>query len=206
MEHVINRFLNSTECLDEEQNFYANIMFNIAPVICNEKPSCIMTFSSGNRDMLLLWEKYNKNIKNNKDILCFELKRTDKYVLVMFYSKNNLMYTVSENESVIFLHKLGYKKHMDLEEFLHHLKNRFEKVCPHELGIFLGYPIKDVKSFIECEGKDCLMCGYWKVYHDVEKAQKSFSAYDKAKEIILNLIIENKSVYGLMKNLGLYVN
>ena len=35
---------------------------------------------------------------------------------------------------------------------------------PHEIGVFLGYPLADVIGFIENRGKNFTACGYWKVY------------------------------------------
>ena len=44
---------------------------------------------------------------------------------------------------------------------------------PHEVGLFLGYPVEDVIGFIENKGKNCLCCGCWKCYTDAEAAQKA---------------------------------
>jgi len=60
--------------------------------------------------------------------------------------------------------------------------------CPHEVGIFLGIPVKDVEAFIDCNGKQCILCGYWKVYHDREKALKVFESYDKTRENVVRLL------------------
>lgn len=43
---------------------------------------------------------------------------------------------------------------------------------PHEVGVFLGYPIEDVIQFEECQGKCCRYCGYWKSYCNPEEAKK----------------------------------
>ena len=41
----------------------------------------------------------------------------------------------------------------------------------------LGYPAEDVQGFIENETKECKCVGCWKVYGDVEQAQKKFEQY-----------------------------
>jgi hypothetical protein len=53
---------------------------------------------------------------------------------------------------------------------------------PHEVGIFLGYPPEDVRGFVEQGGQNYKLCGYWKVYGDVEKAKKRFSQYTRCRE------------------------
>lgn len=50
---------------------------------------------------------------------------------------------------------------------------------PHEIGLFLGYPVEDVKGFIENKASCAKCVGYWKVYGDEEKAQKLFNQYKK---------------------------
>lgn len=49
---------------------------------------------------------------------------------------------------------------------------------PHEIGLFLGYPARDVCGFIE--DKHNFKCsGFWKVYDDEEAAQRTFERYRK---------------------------
>ena len=45
---------------------------------------------------------------------------------------------------------------------------------PHEIGLFLGYPIEDVVGFIRYAGKGCKLSGLWKVYGDAEAASRLF--------------------------------
>ena len=66
---------------------------------------------------------------------------------------------------------------------------------PHEMGIFLGYPLEDVKGFIEHEGKDYLYQGYWKVYGDVEKCEKMFSVYNRVKAQVVEEIEKGKALW-----------
>lgn len=48
---------------------------------------------------------------------------------------------------------------------------------PHEIGLFLDYPPQDVACF--AKGDDaCLLSGYWRVYHNPEKARETFRRYD----------------------------
>ena len=53
---------------------------------------------------------------------------------------------------------------------------------PHEIGIFLGYPLWDVRGFLENEGKNFAYLGYWKVYRDVQNAKLLFQRFDAIRE------------------------
>lgn len=55
---------------------------------------------------------------------------------------------------------------------------------PHEMGVFLGYPIEDVEGYIRTGGRDCALCGFWKVYSDPETKARTFSRYRKCAEAI----------------------
>ena len=48
---------------------------------------------------------------------------------------------------------------------------------PHEIGLFLGYPLGDVAGFIRNRGKNCKCSGCWKVYCNELEAQKRFARY-----------------------------
>ena len=63
-----------------------------------------------------------------------------------------------------------------LDVLLRNLKRRIamSKDFPHEIGLFLGYPIEDVVGFIRYAGKGCKLSGLWKVYGDAEAASRLF--------------------------------
>ena len=48
---------------------------------------------------------------------------------------------------------------------------------PHEIGLFLGYPLDDVVGFIENKGENYLCSGCWKVYSDERDAKECFCKY-----------------------------
>ncbi len=48
---------------------------------------------------------------------------------------------------------------------------------PHEIGLFLGYPPKDVAAFMENSTAGVKYVGIWKVYSDVETAKMKFARY-----------------------------
>lgn len=65
---------------------------------------------------------------------------------------------------------------------------------PHEIGVFLGYPLCDVEAFIRCSGKEEKCIGPWKVYGDVEKAKERFELFAQAKQMISDFYIADNSL------------
>ena len=74
----------------------------------------------------------------------------------------------------------GYPVGAAVETMLDRLGERLrtETEFPHEIGLFLGYPPEDVEGFQRHRGRNCKLCGYWKVYSDVDRARAMFRRYD----------------------------
>ncbi len=59
---------------------------------------------------------------------------------------------------------------------------RSSEEFPHEIGIFLGYPLEDVVGFIDHRDQECKCVGPWKVYGDVARAEQTFRRYKRCTE------------------------
>ena len=68
---------------------------------------------------------------------------------------------------------------------------------PHEIGLFLGYPLGDVIGFIENKGHNYKCKGCWKVYCNECEAQKTFQRYQKCRNVYLRLWKQGRSVLQL---------
>ena len=93
------------------------------------------------------------------------------------------------------LERYGYEN-SDIDSCMKHLKYRLLKcTCfPHEIGVFLGYPLEDVKGFIDNKGKNCESCGVWKVYCNREEKDKLFQKFKKCKDVYLQVFYEGREL------------
>lgn len=78
------------------------------------------------------------------------------------------------------LSQLGYPVGSD-SRCIAELRNRLSQndEFPHEIGLFLGYPPVDVYGFIVNKAQCAKCVGTWKVYGNVEEAEKKFRMYKK---------------------------
>ncbi len=85
-----------------------------------------------------------------------------------------------------FLQEQGYADG-SLGQYLAQLADRLavSKGFPHEIGIFLDYPLEDVQGFMENRGAGCACQGCWKVYGDAQEACRRFLLYRKCREVYL---------------------
>ena len=68
---------------------------------------------------------------------------------------------------------------------------RRQREFPHEIGLFLGYPPEDVEGFMKHQRAKCVGC--WKVYGDVERAQRLFERYARCTAVYLRRYAQGSS-------------
>lgn len=105
-------------------------------------------------------------------------RRTEAY-LVYLYRKEALESLLRQTEHQSFLWEMGYAPWGESRGCLRQLAARLclEGEFPHEIGVFLGYPLDDVKGFIRHKGKNFTLCGCWKCYGDPREAQRQFRRF-----------------------------
>lgn len=126
-------------------------------------------------------------------------------VAALFYRHSFLAALLKKDAVNLFLGQMGYRS-MVSDHALSIFQERYQKfrmreaVFPHELGLLLGFPFEDVKDYILHEGKDYLMSGYWKVYHNLPYARMRFLEYDNARISCIGNILEDVSWKDIIDN------
>ena len=111
--------------------------------------------------------------------------------LVLIYRAKELEEYLKRSEVSDYLREFGYRRDDFISNLirLHQRMNGFYnkiKEFPHEVGVFLGYPICDIKGFLENKGERYLHSGYWKIYGNLEETREKFLSYDEAREIAID--------------------
>lgn len=124
------------------------------------------------------------------DIHITVMKNTSSVLLVYVYHVSQLRHLLAQESIRKFLIEQGY--HLDgLPGILGQLKKRMlNNSFPHEIGVFLGYPLYDVIHFLHHDEEKCI--GYWKVYGNAQKAQKKFYHYDCYKKTMQQRVTEGE--------------
>lgn len=95
--------------------------------------------------------------------------------LVYVYRPEILERLLRQKDTQTFLREQGYPN-APLDLLLSTLSRRLclNRDFPHEIGIFLGYPLADVTGFIENKGQNYTCVGSWKSYGDPVQARAYF--------------------------------
>lgn len=139
-------------------------------------------------------ERTNKELQGT-GVCLLVLKRSEKCALVYAVRKSKLASDLQKNGVAEFLTQYGYGS-TDVEACLERLKSRLMHTdeFPHEIGIFLGYPLDDVKGFIDNAGQNSKCTGCWKVYCNECEAIKTFAKFNKCKEVYTKLWLGGRSI------------
>lgn len=115
---------------------------------------------------------------NRKGVLLRLLRVRNHTALVYVFRPKKLWEDLRAPGVMEFLSSIGYQP-SNLCAMIQQLADRVDEngEFPHEIGLFLGYPLADVKGFIENKGDHYKCVGYWKVYQDESAAKKLFEQF-----------------------------
>lgn len=125
------------------------------------------------------------------------LYESDNDTVVLFYKKETVS-AILEAEKAFF-RKQGYEGN-NLSEVLEEIKCRYTShmakrtMFPHEVGILLGYPTKDVDGFMKNQGEHALYTGDWKVYQNLSESLRIFELFKKSRRMTSKMIKHGFSI------------
>lgn len=158
------------------------LALHTSPAICGIKPSNLICIEYNE----LIYDEIEELNRLYPKLAIKVLKRFKNKMLILVYRKNVLESHLGKMENILFLNELGYNTN-SISDMLNCLRSRMDnELFPHEIGIFLGYDLSDVKGFINNER--CLYVGYWKVYSNVVEKIKLFDKFTRCKNIVNKLI------------------
>ena len=166
-----------------------------APTLAGIKTANLFTYHFSSEGVVLE-ELKTINLKlNMRGVFAVVLLWREDSALIYVYRKTKLENELKSEGVMSLLSKYGYIDN-SVENSLKYLMKRLEyyECFPHEIGVFLGYPLTDVIGFINHKGKNCKLCGFWKVYSNECEAQKLFEKLKKCTNIYLRLFAEGRSI------------
>lgn len=172
-----------------ERTFESVLVEQCAPTLVGLKPASLFRYQPGPSDEgrvpLARW----KGALAARGIRVRVLKacpRTGAWMIYL-YREAWIARILCQPEIQDFLRRQGYRPEEGCQAMLTRLSRQLclEEDYPHEIGVFLGYPLEDVEGFIRHRGRDFTCCGYWKVYGDAAAAQRRFDCYRRCTRICL---------------------
>ncbi len=169
----------------------------LGPVILGSKPSEILNISSkdSEKDIKI---KEIESFFNSCVRVSYEIIYKDNgSIRILFVNKEALSKALENKKCINFLKFIGYPKEYQIDEYMNVLLERLKKdEFPHEIGIFLGYPLKDVVGFMGYGKYKFYKTKYWKIYGDPEVSDMIYNKFLEDRKT-MRMMISNKSLENL---------
>jgi hypothetical protein len=174
-----------------------------SPTLAGIKTASMYTCPCTNKASLCKDLREYNSLFRKKGMKILPLRFKNERALIYVYRPKKLEEDLGSDISSSILNPLGYDTDCP-SKCLSQLMNKLQSQedFPHEIGLFLGYPPKDVQGFIDHKAQDYKALGTWKVYDDVEESTKLFKTYDSCTKTYEHLLHQGIPFSSLVQNDG----
>lgn len=169
--HLLERFDNPLDCLT------AHLMLECSEVLAGVKPANLISLvnrtRSCGRNLYQLWQHHHEELASRfADLDFIVLQTREQALLLLCYNHTLLERHLSHAGIRALLHKAGYEADTSGEALLKELCRRIGAIgsFPHEIGLFIGYPAKDVAAFMGLVKLPFTCQGPWKIFGNPERS------------------------------------
>ncbi len=201
------KYTKDIDCGEDCGDLLRYLLVKASPVILKVKPAVLVRITNCCRlnqfrsyDMFCVHqEKILKVLNTDYRVM----RNTGKDIQVMFYDKEVMQGILDQPEVCRFMSKQGYTSGMTIEERLDVLAGRFsDSDFPHEIGVFLGYPLHDVEGFIAKRTDSIpIIRGLWRVFDKPQEALRLMWSYRFAEDIGRLILKENTNIADCVEQL-----
>ena len=173
----------------------SEIIAHCAPTLAGLKTANMFSYKPADMELLEREIRDGNEKLNGKGVFIDVLKTGEARVLVYVYRKKRLQRDLCREEVRCILADCGYED-PEPADCIRCLKRRFSgaECFPHEVGLFLGYPLSDVVGFIEQKGKNYKCAGIWKVYGNEEETRNLFRKLKRCTDVYIRRFAKGASI------------
>ncbi|BCR04734.1 hypothetical protein DESUT3_18030 [Desulfuromonas versatilis] len=158
------RFATDRDCLA------AFLALETAEILEGVKPGNLVNLVNRTqvcgRNLYHLWKAFGPALATDCGLESRVLCDRGSSLLIYFYDRQAMENLIHVPGAKALLKRSGYPEELSLDAALSLLQNRISGDFPHEIGVFLGYPLKDVAAFMGLVSIPFACQGPWKIYGD----------------------------------------
>lgn len=163
------RFAGERECLA------AFLAMETAEVLEGVKPANLINLADRRqpcgRNLFQLWQRHGHSLLAASGLAWLELPGRRGSLLLLIYQAETLTALLARPATQAVLTRAGYANPADPEAALEQLAQRLtQDEFPHEIGVFLGYPLKDVAAFLGWVELPVTCQVLWRIYGKPERS------------------------------------
>ncbi|RQW85530.1 MAG: DUF3793 family protein [Geobacter sp.] len=163
---------------DDRDCLAAFIAFEAAGVLEGVKPSSLINLLDRarccGRNPFAIWKEHGRKIVRKSSLEAMVMAKHSGSLLLLCYDRAELVRLLSNKGLFAMLRKAGYQGNLDVKMLLSEFRTRFASGgIPHEIGIILGCPLKDLAGFVGV-GRLRFTCqGSWRIYGGASERKQS---------------------------------
>ena len=200
--HILERFSNPLDCLT------AHLMMECSEVLAGVKPANLISLvnrtRSCGRNLYQLWQHHREGLTARfPDLTIRVLQTRERALLLLCYNHEHLERHLSHAGIRALLHKAGYETDAPCDSLLDELCRRVgvNDSFPHEIGLFIGYPAKDVAAFMGFVNLPFACQGPWKIYGDPTKSLSLADEYRCSRAVMESQLAGCNSLFDCLDSI-----
>src|SRR6185369_6218622 len=160
---LAERFPSERECLA------AYVALETAEVLAEAKPASLLSIPNRERacgrNLYTLWKEHGHELLADTPLQACELVDRGSSLMILFSHKIHFRRHLARRDISALLKRAGHGINATPDEILQKLGEQLQQgQFPHEIGLLLGYPPKDVAAFMGLISIPFTCQGPWKIY------------------------------------------
>ena len=160
---LAERFPSERECLA------AYVALETAEVLAEAKPASLLSIPNRERacgrNLYTLWKEHGHELLADTPLQACELVDRGSSLMILFSHKIHFKRHLARRDISALLKLAGHDSNVTPDAILQELAEQLRRGhFPHEIGLLLGYPPKDVAAFMGLISIPFTCQGPWKIY------------------------------------------
>lgn len=185
------KFNCNKSCCENKTNsiYIKRVLEMIGAVILGSKPAEIINVPGSTEDKEIKLAQIESFFSSCSRITYRIITTYDGGKRVLFINKKSIERVLSSKKCINFLKFVGYPSEYKLNDYIDELVFRLQcEEFPHEIGVFLGYPLKDVLGFMGYGNKELVEIKNWRIYGDKDVSYKVYNSFMRDKAIMKDMV------------------
>ena len=179
------------KCCENKSNslYIKRILEMLGAVILGSKPAEIINVPGSKEDKKIKLSQIEAFFSNCSRITYRIITTHDGGKRVLFINEKSMEKVLVNKRCINFLKFVGYSSDYQLNDYMDELVFRLQsEEFPHEIGVFLGYPLKDVLGFMGYGKNELVEVKNWRIYGDKEISYEVYNNFMRDKAIMKEMI------------------
>ena len=179
------------KCCENKSNslYIKRILEMLGAVILGSKPAEIINVPGSKEDKKIKLSQIEAFFSNCSRITYRIITTHDGGKRVLFINEKSMEKVLVNKRCINFLKFVGYSSDYELNAYMDELVFRLQsEEFPHEIGVSLGYPLKDVLGFMGYGKNELVEVKNWRIYGDKEISYEVYNNFMRDKAIMKEMI------------------